>query len=77
MRGVDGEAERRVAVRDRALDMVVDPGVVAAHIELEDAQRIGRRLRHLLEPGIADRAQHVGDAELARRRARPIGAAPA
>ena len=33
---VDGEAERDVAVGDGALDMVVDPARVAAHVELED-----------------------------------------
>ena len=42
MGGVDGQAERRIAVRDGALDMVVDPGLVAAHIELVEAQRVGR-----------------------------------
>ena len=43
MGGVDGEAERRVAVGDGALDVIVDPGLVAAHIELVEPQRIGRR----------------------------------
>ena len=43
--GVDGQAERRVAVLDGARDVVVDPGVVAAHIELVEAQRVGRRRR--------------------------------
>ncbi len=59
MRGVHGQAERGVAVRNRALDVIVDPGLVAAHIELKEAQRIGRRRRQIFEPGIADRAQHV------------------
>ena len=49
MRGVDGQAERRVFVGDGARDVIVDPGGVAAHIKLEDAQarpaRPGRRLR--------------------------------
>ncbi len=64
MGGVDGQAERRVAVRDGALDVIVDPGLVAAHVELKEAQRIGRRRGQLLEPGIADRAEHVAGAEL-------------
>src|SRR5262249_9435971 len=63
MGGVDGQAERGIAVRDRALDVIVDPGFVAAHVELEEAQRIGRRGREIFEPGIADRAEHVGGAE--------------
>jgi hypothetical protein len=74
MGGVDGEAERGVAVRDRALDMIVDPGFVAAHIELEDAQRIGRRLGDVFEAGIADRTQHVGAAEFGRRPDHRLGA---
>ena len=49
MGGVDGQAERRIAVRDGALDVIVDPGLVAAHIELVKTQRIGRRRRELLE----------------------------
>ena len=40
--------------------MIVDPGRVAAHIELEHAQRIGRRLGDAFEAGIADRTQHMG-----------------
>src|SRR5262249_60218393 len=32
---VDGQAERGVAVIDGALDVVVDPGVVAADVKLE------------------------------------------
>ena len=33
---VDGEAEGDVAVGDGPLDVAVDPGLVAAHVELED-----------------------------------------
>src|SRR5271154_6803082 len=33
--GVDGQAKRIVALVDRAADMVVDPGGIATHIELE------------------------------------------
>ena len=67
MGGIDGETERGVPVGDGARDMIVDPGRVAAHIELEHAQRVGRRLGHAFEAGIADRAQHMGDAEFAGR----------
>src|SRR6202030_29297 len=59
-RGVDGEAEGAVAVRDRARRVVVDPGLVAAHIKLEEAQRVRGGLRDLLEAGLAHRAQHMG-----------------
>src|SRR5271168_1567119 len=34
-RGVDGEAEPHIAVGDGAGDVIVDPGLVSAHIELE------------------------------------------
>ena len=71
VRGVDGQAERGVAVGDGALDMVVDPGLVAAHIELKEPQRVGRRRRQVLEPGIADRAQHMRRRRTPRRRAPP------
>src|SRR5262249_54103358 len=41
---VDGEAEGRVSVIARALDVIVDPGVVAANVQLEDAEVVrGRR----------------------------------
>jgi hypothetical protein len=67
MRGIDGEAERGVAVRYGAFDVIVDPGLVAAHVELVEPQRVGRRRRQLLEPGIADRAEHMRGAELIDR----------
>src|SRR3954471_148113 len=38
--GVDRQAERVVAAVHRAPDMVVDPRLVAAHIELEDAEPV-------------------------------------
>src|SRR6202011_5161404 len=44
MRGVDGQAERGIFVGHRATDTVLDKGVVAADIELVDAQRVRRRL---------------------------------
>src|SRR5262249_18671863 len=65
-RGVDGEAEGAVPATDRAGHVVVDPGLVAAHIELEYPHRLRRRFGHLLQARIAHRAQHVGDAELLR-----------
>ena len=67
MGGVDGETEHAVLVGDGAGHMVVDPGRIAAHIELEHAQRVGRRLGDPFEAGIADRAQHMGAAEFAGR----------
>ena len=63
MGGVDRQTKRRVFVGDGAFDEIVDPGGVAAHVELKDAQRIRRRLCHAFESRIAHRAQHVGDAE--------------
>ena len=63
MRGIDGEAERRVAVGDRARDVIVGPGRVAADIELEHAQAVGRGLRDIFEARVANRTQHMGDAE--------------
>ena len=64
MRRVDGEAERGVAVRNGALDMIVDPGLVAADVELVEPQRVGCRCCQLLQPGIADRAEHMRGPEL-------------
>ncbi len=64
MGGVDGEAKRGIAVLDRALDVIVGPGGVAAHIELEHAQAVGRGLGDVFEAGVADRAQHMGDSRI-------------
>src|SRR5262249_7119822 len=64
MRGIDGQAECRVAIGYGARHMILDERVIAAHIELEDAQGGGSRFRHALEPGLGYRAQHMGDAEL-------------
>ena len=75
MGGVDREAERAVVLRHRAFDIIVDPGFVAAHIELEHAQRIGLGLGDRFETGIADRTQHMGDAEFRRRLDHRRGAA--
>ena len=51
MRGVDRHAEGNIAVVDGAADMVVDKGVVAAHVELEDARGVGGGLGDRFEPG--------------------------
>ncbi len=75
MGGIDSNEKRRIAVGDRPRDVIVGPGRVAAHIELEHAQRIGRGLGHRFEAGIAHRAQHMGDAEFARRLDHRLGAA--
>ena len=71
--GVDGDGEGGVAVVDGAPHPVVDEGIVAAHVELEDAEVV-RGLRHGLEPGMTHTGQHLRDAEL-RRRLRGGGAA--
>src|SRR6186713_2487881 len=41
MRGIDGEAERGIAIIYRAADNVFDEGVVTANIQLVNAQRVG------------------------------------
>src|SRR6185437_7337688 len=66
MRGVDGQAERRVFVGDGARNKIIDPGGVATHVELKDAQGIRRGLSDPFEARIAHRRQHVGDAEFRR-----------
>jgi hypothetical protein len=67
MGDIDGEAQGGIAMGHGAFDMIVDPSVVAAHVELEHAKAVGRRPRDRLEARIADRAEHVGDAELFSR----------
>ena len=68
MREVDREAElRREARILRALVELVDVLVVAARIELEDLERVGRALRHLLDRRLGRRRLHHRDAELAGR----------
>ena len=64
-RGVHREAERGIAVGAGALHPVVHPGVVAADVELEDA-KVGGRRGDGFEPGVADGAEHLRDAELRR-----------
>src|ERR1700733_966079 len=75
MGGVGGEAERGRAALDRALDVIVGPGRVAAHIELKHSQRIGRGVRDPFEARIANRAQHMSDAEFGRRLDHRLGTA--
>src|SRR5579883_890405 len=66
-RGVDRDAEGRVMVRNRARDVIVDPGLIAAHVKLEDAKAVGRFFRNPLEARLAHRAQNMGDPERTRR----------
>src|SRR6185295_4500510 len=49
----------------RAADKVVYPGIVATHIELEDARGL-RSGRGLLETRLADGGEHLRHAELRR-----------
>ena len=74
MRRIHGEAERRVFVGDGALDMIVDPRFVAAHVKLENAQRVRCQLGDCFKTRIAHRAQHMSDAEFAGRLDYRIGA---
>ena len=66
--GVDGQAERGVALVDRAADMIVDPGRIAPHIKLEDAEPVGRGLGGLVEPRLRHRGEDHPVAEIPRRR---------
>ena len=50
---IDREAEGGVAVRERARDMIIHPSGIAAHIELIEAQRIGRCFGEILQARIA------------------------
>jgi hypothetical protein len=50
--GVDGQAERVIALVDGAADMVVDPGGVAPHVELKYLEAVARGLGRLVEPGM-------------------------
>jgi hypothetical protein len=62
-RGIDRQAERGISIGDRAADMIVDERLVAADVQLIKACGVGRGLRNLLEPRLANRAEHMGDAE--------------
>src|SRR5579859_1352805 len=68
------QAEGAEAVVARTPHPIVDPGIVAAHIELEDARRLRRR-GGLLEPRLADGGEHLRHAELRRASRRRGGAA--
>ena len=74
MGGIDGETERCITVRNGALDVIVNPSLVAAHVQLINAQRIGRRHRQLLESGIADGAEHMRGPEFVDRAHHRFGA---
>src|SRR6202000_2649642 len=66
MGGVDGQAERAIAVLDRAADAVLDEGVIAAHVELIHPQRVRCGFGDLFQARLRDRAQHMRGAERAR-----------
>src|SRR5216683_383604 len=66
--GVDGQAEGGVALVDRAPDMIIDPGRIAAHVKLEDAEPVGRGLGGLAEPRLRDRREDHPVAEIPGRR---------
>ena len=72
--GVHRDAERVVAGVDRATHDVVHPGVVAAHVELEDL-RPGHRLRGLLQPRLGHRTDDDRHAEFGGAAAGGRGAA--
>ena len=54
MGGINGEAEGGIVVGNRAADAVLDKRVIAADIELKDAQRVGGRFSDLLEARLGD-----------------------
>ena len=61
--GVDGEAERAEACFNRAVEDRLDPGLVAAHVELEDFQAVRHNLAGLLDVGLGHRALEHRTAE--------------
>ncbi|HTM61231.1 MAG TPA: hypothetical protein VL199_12790 [Burkholderiales bacterium] len=62
-RHVDREAERAESVVAGTTHEVVDPGIITAHIELENARRLCGA-RRLLEPRLAHGGEHLRHAEL-------------
>ncbi len=81
--GVDGEAERAETRFHRAIEDRLDPGLVAAHVELEYFQAVRHDLAGLLDVGLghralehraAERAGGIGDGG-ARRRIETLDAA--
>ena len=65
-RRIDGDREGVEAVVDRALHHIVDPGVVASDIELEDLGA-ARRRGHRFQARMRHRACHDRNAECGRR----------
>jgi hypothetical protein len=65
--GVDRQAKGVVPLVDGAADMVVDPGGVAAHIQLKDLETVTRSFGSFVEPGMRYRAQDDAVAKGARR----------
>ncbi len=75
--GVDGQTEGVVALVDRAADMVVDPGGVAAHIELKDLETVAGGFGGLVEPGCETELQDHPVAEGSGSPRRPWRRRPA
>ena len=72
--GVHRQAEGVVAGVDRAPDIVVHPGIVAAHVELEDARPVAAGRGTLLEAGFVTELTHDRHAEPRGARAAGRGA---
>ena len=66
--GVDRQAKGIIALVDSAADMVVDPGGIAAHVQLENLEAVTGGFGCLVEPRMRYRAQDHAIAEFARRR---------
>ena len=65
-RGVHRQAERVVSRGDRALEVILDEGIIAAHVELIDAQTAGCRRGRGFDPRLRHRAQEHRHPELGR-----------
>ena len=50
--GIDGKAERVIAVVDGAADMVIDPIGIATDVKLEDLEGITRSVGGFFQPGM-------------------------
>ncbi len=65
--GIHRDEERGAAAINGAGDVVVHPGLVAAHIELKYARGIGRGCGDGFQPRLAHGREHMGGTEFARR----------
>ena len=61
--GVDRQAEGVIAAVGGAADMIIDPGCVAAHVELKNLEPVARGLGGLVHAGIGDRGEDHAVAE--------------